>query len=94
MTVIDGYMDEDQQFIEPVSGEFTFGDVVIKQQPASLEEAKKFRTLLDSIDHQCVINDTVFKIILEEAKYYFEGQKSAAEVGKILQNRVGIYLNE
>ena len=40
------------------------------------------------------IDRTIADIIFEEAAYYFEGQKTAGEVGKIIQDRVQLYLDE
>ena len=40
------------------------------------------------------IDRTIADIIFEEAAYYFEGQKTAVEVGKIIQDRVQLYLDE
>lgn len=40
------------------------------------------------------IDGTVKDIILEETQYFFEGQKTAGEVGKIIQDRVQLYLDE
>ena len=41
------------------------------------------------------MNDaTIFQMINEEATPYFEGQKSAADVAKIIQSRVEIYVSE
>ena len=39
-------------------------------------------------------SDEILNIILEDAEPYFEGQKSVDEVAGIIQNRVGIYINE
>ncbi len=39
-------------------------------------------------------SDEILNIILEDAEPYFQGQKSVDEVAGIIQNRVGIYINE
>ncbi len=39
-------------------------------------------------------DETIFQMINEEATPYFEGQKSAADVAKIIQSRVEIYVSE
>jgi len=41
-------------------------------------------------DNESVLTD----IIIEEAAYYFAGQKSAEETAAVIQNRVGLYLAE
>lgn len=94
MTTIDGYMDGKQQFIEPVSEILKIGEGEIKLQPATLEEAENFRKVIDSIDHRVVMNEAVFEIVQEEAKYYYDKIRTAEEVGVILQDRISILLNE
>lgn len=93
-TVVDGYMDDMQQFIEPVDQEITFSDMTISLKPATAEEALQFRELIGSIDHQSIRDEMIFNIIREEAENYFRGEKSSKEVGKEIQNRVSIYLQE
>ncbi len=39
-------------------------------------------------------NSEIMSIILEEAEPFFKGQKSADEVAGIIQNRIGIYVDE
>ena len=39
-------------------------------------------------------NEPIFKIIREESKAYFEGQKSLEQVTELIDNRVQLYLNE
>ena len=39
-------------------------------------------------------DEDVMEIIREEASYYFEGQRSAAEAADLIQRRVSIYVSE
>lgn len=40
------------------------------------------------------IDTAILEIVLEEAQAYFDGDKTAMEVGDILNNRISIYLSE
>ena len=39
-------------------------------------------------------NDSIIEIVAEQAAAYFEGQKSAEDVAKLIQSKVNIYVNE
>ena len=39
-------------------------------------------------------NDSIFAIVQEQAAAYFAGQKSAAEVARLVQSKANIYVNE
>ncbi len=93
-TTVDGYMDDRQQFIEPLEQEITFSDMVISLKPVSKEEAGQFRKLIASIDHQSIGDEMIFDIIREEAGAYFNGEKSAKETADKIQSRVSTYLQE
>jgi ABC-type glycerol-3-phosphate transport system substrate-binding protein len=58
------------------------------------EEIDGFKALIDSAKRQISGTDDIMAIIQEEAKGYFEGQKSLDEVADIIQNRVQIYVSE
>ena len=49
---------------------------------------------LDSLGPYPYIGNVVEDIILEEADSFFNGNKSAEDVAKIINNRVQLYLNE
>jgi ABC-type glycerol-3-phosphate transport system substrate-binding protein len=61
---------------------------------ATPEEIEGLRTLIDSAGRVVSNNDTVMKIVQEEAKGYFDDQKTLDEVANIIQNRVQIYMSE
>lgn len=93
-TTVEGYMDDRQQFIEPLEQEITFSDMTISLKPASKEEAAQFRKLIASIDHQSIGDEMIFDIVREEAENYFNGEKSSKEAAAEIQNRVSTYLQE
>lgn len=60
------------------------------------EETAELKTLLNSVTALGTGYDTdaVYDIIMEEAEAFFAGEESAAEVCKIIQSRVDIFVNE
>jgi len=55
---------------------------------------KQVRQLVASANRFASADDKLLSIVMEEAKSYFSGQKSAEEVAKLIQNRTTTYLNE
>lgn len=68
--------------------------VEIKVEPMSEEEALACVELLKSFTNVGRYDTTLLNIITEEAEPYYNGQKSASEVAKIVQNRAKVYLQE
>jgi len=66
----------------------------IKLTPLSQEEIKKFYDYTVSIETNLNYDTQISNIVAEESSAFFEGQKSAEEVSKIIQNRVSNYINE
>ena len=59
------------------------------------EEVDSILNLIDSLEvHDYSISSEVIAIVLEEADFYFTGQKTAEEVADIIQSRLNIYLAE
>ena len=54
----------------------------------------QYRSIIYSADSYQVIDWTIYDIVMEESKSYFAGDKTAAEVSAIIQNRVQTYLDE
>lgn len=65
-----------------------------REQPIAQEDMDAFYRLIDVPGGKLTFDINVWKIISEEAEYYFNGQKSAEEVAKTIQNRAGIYVGE
>ena len=49
---------------------------------------------LSGCDRRVYMNSTVTDIINEEAAAFFENQKSAEDVARVIQSRVQIYVHE
>lgn len=58
------------------------------------EDNQKMMDFIKSVNRVKSYNEEVQKIINEEAGSFFEGQKSAADVARIIQDRVYTYVNE
>ncbi len=58
------------------------------------EEVDQMMALIQSADTLYQYDREVMNIVQEEAKNFFEGTKSAAEIADIIQNRVSTYLSE
>lgn len=61
---------------------------------ATPEQIQMIRDLIDSASASTNNDETILKIINEEAAAYFEGQKSAQEVASVIQSRVQTYVSE
>lgn len=58
------------------------------------EEVDAMKATIKSCEKVGYNNQEILKIIEEEASACFAGQKSAAEVAKVIQSRVQLYINE
>ncbi len=64
-------------------------------RPSTQEEVDMVRNLIDSCTAvNGMASDAVVSLILEEAQFYFNGERSADEVAKKVQSRMSIYLSE
>lgn len=66
----------------------------IEVGPLGKSEEELLRELLSNASWKQGIDSTIQDIIMEESKAYFDGEKDAEAVAKIIQNRVSIYMNE
>lgn len=61
---------------------------------ATPEQIQMIKDLIDSSVASTNNDTTILNIISEEAQGYFEGQKSAQDVAKVIQSRVQTYVSE
>ncbi|MBD5543441.1 MAG: hypothetical protein HDR01_04130 [Lachnospiraceae bacterium] len=80
--------------IEPFDGESLYGDVSLQRKPSSKEDIEQFQKVIEEIDHEVIYDNPIMDIVLEEAKAYYNQEKTSREVGESIQNRVAIYLEE
>ena len=62
--------------------------------PINEESAEGYRTLVESVDVYAVMDPAILAIIQEEVAPYFNDQKSAEDVSKLIQNRVETIVKE
>ena len=58
------------------------------------EDAAKVREAIVAADRLYTQDTGLVEIVQEMTKAYFAGQKSAEEVARLVQSKVGIYVNE
>lgn len=73
---------------------YSWDDVEMSITSATDEEVEEFLAFVEKADELQYQDTAIQKIIEEEVKPYFEGQKSVEEVADIIQSRVDIYLKE
>ena len=67
-------------------------DYVIRA--ATEDERQRYENLLNSIDKIDLCDKTIFDIVQELIGPYFAGDKTLDETIQLIQNRVGLYVNE
>ena len=86
------YMDGNQK-IEYSDTALINGEWVDIDQISS-EEVAELKDFIISVEKTGTYHDDIVSIIAEEAAPFFEGQKSAEDVVKIIQSRASVYLKE
>ena len=56
------------------------------------EQVEQIRELIETTTKMADYNEDIFRIVTAQAAPYFEGQKSAADVAKLVQNKVSSYV--
>lgn len=89
------YEDENGNQVERPKTTWGYDDFTVEIMAASQEEIDEIKALITSAEKVSENADQqVTNIITEETEPFFKGQKSAAEVAGVIQNRVQIYVNE
>ncbi len=60
----------------------------------NVEQVDQIRELIETTTKMADYDDSIIRIVTEQAAPFFEGQKSAEEVAKLVQSKVNIYVNE
>lgn len=92
------YTDDDGTKVTPISGDtYSMESFTVELKPYTKAHMDLFRSMLDRIgkedSYDTFFND-ISKIIEEETKAFFAGDKTAKETAEILQSRVKIYVSE
>ena len=57
-------------------------------------QADKLMELIESTEKVANYDSAIFDIVNEQAAAFFQGQKSAEEVAKLIQSKANIFVNE
>ena len=71
-----------------------WGDFTVDIYAMTKEEAQALRELINSTDRSTAYDKNVMNIVSEELQSFFSGAKSAEDTARLIQDRVGIYVNE
>ena len=71
-----------------------WGGFTIDIYAMTKEEAQALRELINSTDRSAAYDKNVMNIVSEELQPFFSGAKSAEDTARLIQDRVGIYVNE
>lgn len=58
------------------------------------EQIDQIRELIETTTKAADYNDSIFNIVNEQAAAFFEGQKTAEDVARLIQSKANIYVNE
>ncbi len=87
-------LDEDGNKIEISQGGYGWGAVEIEYKALSQEQADKIMQLIESTDRSTNYDEEIMQMIIADCEPFFAGQKTAEEVGRLLQSKMTIYINE
>ncbi|WP_029320150.1 ABC transporter substrate-binding protein [Butyrivibrio sp. AE3004] len=87
------YLDSKGNKVE-TSSVWYAGGVEVPIEELSKEETETVMDFVKSVTAAASNDESIEKIIEEEAEAFYEGQKSAEEVADIIQSRVSLYLSE
>jgi multiple sugar transport system substrate-binding protein len=70
------------------------GQSIDFSKPLTEEDVKTVQNLIGKANKYTAADQKVLNILKEETKAFFDGQKSAADTAKAIQDRVNTYINE
>ena len=88
-------LDENGEKIQASRGGIGMADGTVHDIYAlTQEQADKLLEVINSTTRVVNNNDSLLKLIVDEAQPFFAGQKSAEEVARLTQSKVNLYVNE
>lgn len=87
-------LDEDGNRIEVSYGGWSWGNIEIEYRAINQEEADRILQLINTTTKSRMSDESILEIVQEEAAPFFEGQKSAQEVARLIQSKATLYVNE
>lgn len=93
-TTKEKYTDEFGNEVMPYDSSWGYDDLEVKIGPSSEEEVEMLKNLINNTTKVACYNYDLITIIVDEAKAYFNGDKSIEDTMNIIQNRMTTYVNE
>lgn len=88
-------LDENGNKIEISQGGMSFGDgTTIDIYALTQEQADQFMALVNSIDKVASSDATIMEMVIQDSAPFFAGEKTAEDIGKMLQSKISLYVNE
>ena len=88
-------LDENGEKIELSMGGFsTGGGFEFRYHAVTEDEAAQIRALIESTTKVLDYDQSIYDIVQEQIAPYFDGQRSAEDVAKLVQSKASIYVNE
>ena len=87
-------LDENGNKIEESQGSWGWGSITVEMKALTQAQADKIVELINSTTKVSKSDEGITSIVSEQAQAYFDGQKSAEDVAKLVQSKVNIYVNE
>ena len=88
-------LDENGERIEKSRGGMASSDgFSMSFYALSQEQVRKIREVVETTDKIVQFDIGVYEKIIEEARPYFNGQKTAQEVARLIQSKINLYVNE
>ena len=73
---------------------WVFGSITVHIKALTQAQAEKILELIKTTTKLRDYDAELMAMITKEAEAFFNGQKTAEEVGRLLQSKVTIYINE
>lgn len=87
-------LDENGERIPESKGTVFDGSGTYEIYAVTLEQAEQLRTVIANTAKLANYDESIGKIVTEQAQAYFSGQKTAQEVARLIQSKASIYINE
>ncbi len=87
-------LDENGEKIELSKGGWGWGSLTVEIKALTQAQADKIMELVNTTTKVQNYDEELIEMITNESEAFFAGQKSAEEVGRLLQSKMTIYINE
>ena len=88
------YTDENGNQVESPKMTYGWDHFQVSVYAATEQDVEEYISILEGATTLTTYEEEIIKMISEEVEPFFDGKKSAADVAKIIQGRVKIYVNE